>query len=262
MTYLPLRGKRILITRAQEQAGALSEQLRALGAKPIVLPLITLAPLEDFSTLDQAIQLLAASHYDWVIFTSVNGVRFFCERLQALGYNALSMKTVKLAAIGPATAEALVQHGLKVNYRPRRYLSEEIAAGIGDVRGQYILWPRANIARKQLAQALRAKGAWVDEVAAYRTRPADAKAAQLKKLLCDEPIDFITFTSASTVRHFAQLLGGLDLAQALKVVKVACIGPITARAAQELGIQVLIVAVEHTIEGLVRAIIKEVRRYA
>lgn len=260
MMNLPLlQGKRILITRAKEQASVLSEMLRALGAKPIELPTITITPLEDYSPLDRAIQLIVTSQYDWVIFTSVNGVQFFFERFAALGYDARLLSRVKIAAIGPATAKAIEQNGLKIDYMPTRYLAEEIAIGIGDVRGQRILLPRADIARKQLAKALRAKGALVDEVPVYCTRPAGSKATELKDLICNDQIDLITFTSASTVRNFAQLLDGLDLTQALKKVKVACIGPVTAEAAKELGIEVQIVAEEHTIAGLVKAIIEEVR---
>lgn len=253
---LQLQGKRILVTRAKEQASVLSERLRALGAEPIELPTITIAPLEDFQLLDRAIKLLVDAQYDWIIFTSANGVRFFLERLQVLGHDAQRLSAMKLAAIGPATAEALKKRGLKVHYMPTRYLAEEIAAGIGDVQGKSILLPRADIAPRQLAEALRAKGALVDEVVAYRTLPADAQAARPKKLLNE--IDVITFTSASTVRHFAQLLDGPDLVRALSKVKVACIGPITAKAAEELGLKVDILAEEHTIDGLVKAIVREV----
>ncbi|MFN4218562.1 MAG: uroporphyrinogen-III synthase [Candidatus Bipolaricaulia bacterium] len=262
MTNLPLQGKRILITRAKEQAGVLAERLRALGAEPVEFPTIAIAPLEDFSLLDRAIKRLAASSYDWAIFTSTNGVRLFCERLKALGYEAQLLSRVKLGAIGPATAEALAQHDLTVRYMPTRYVAEELAAGLGDVSGQRILLPRADIARKQLAQALRAKGASVDEVAVYRTLPAGSKATELKDLLRNGQIDLITFTSASTVRHFVQFLDGIDLAQVLSEVKVACIGPVTAKVAKELGIEAHIVAAEHTIDGLVRAIVEEVRCHA
>jgi uroporphyrinogen III methyltransferase/synthase len=257
MTCLPLEGKRVLVTRAVEQAASLSQKLRALGAEPIEFPMIKLAPPADLSPLDRAIQRLTASQYDWVIFTSVNGVCFFCQRLRALGYEEHCWSTGKLAAIGPATAAALTKQGLKVDYMPARYLAEEIAAGIGDVRGQRILLPRADIARKPLTQELLARGALVDEVAAYRTVLANSKVAQLKELLKARRIDFITFTSASTVRNFAHLLEGSDLAQALSTTKIACIGPVTAEAAREQGIDVHIMAEEHTMNGLVEAIVEE-----
>lgn len=254
MTQLPLRGQRILVTRAKEQAGFLAEKLRSLGAEPLEFPTIAIAPLEDFQLLDHAIQRLTASQYDWTIFTSVNGVRSFFERVRALGYDPHQFSAVKRAAIGPATAAALDRHGLSADYVPQRYLAEEIAAGIGNVRGQRILLPRADIARRYLAEALRAKGAIVEEVASYRTLPADSEATRLQTLLCRGEIDLITFTSASTVRHFAQLLDGLDLRQAVGNAKIACIGPVTAQAAEALGLEVKILAEEHTIEGLVRAI--------
>lgn len=249
----PLLGKKILVTRAEGQAESFAARLRALGAEPIILPTIVLVPPQDWEPVDQAIHQLESYH--WLIFTSANGVRFFLERLQALGYKPRHLEQVHKAAIGPATASALEQHGLPVDFVPAQYLAEAIAEGLGDkVRGQRILLPRADIARKDLSRLLRARGAHVEEVIAYRTQPAPLKPAQLQGLFQKKP-DIITFTSASTARHFAGLLQGSQ--ELLRGVTVACIGPITARVAGEAGLPVHIVAREHTLEGLITAIAQE-----
>ncbi|MBI1743649.1 uroporphyrinogen-III synthase [Candidatus Acetothermia bacterium] len=250
-----LRGKRVLVTRAREQAAVLAGKLRAIGAEPILLPMVRFTPLQDFAALDRAIQSLM--EYDWVIFTSVNGVRFFFERLLALGCGAERLSRAKLGAIGPATAAALAKCGLSVHFVPKRYLAEEIAGGIGDVRGQRILLPRADIARKALAQALRTKGAHVDEVAVYCTLPEKLSVPDIRQQLQDAKIDVITFTSASTVRNFASVLSDASFSAIVGGVAIACIGPITAKAVEELGLTVHVVAEEHTIDGLLNAIVKE-----
>ena len=258
----PLQGVRVLVTRPKASARAFSEQLRALGAEPIVLPTIQFSPPKDFSQVDQAIAALKECPYDWVIFTSANGVRFFWERFCNLGPEARVFSETQLAAIGPATAQALVERGLKVDFMPKRFLAEEIANGIGDVVRCRILLPRADIARRALTQLLREKGAHVDEVAVYRTLPADEGSAQVhrvKTMLEQGEINVITFTSSSTVRHLLELLEDSSL---LENVAVACIGPITAATAQELGLHVDIIAREHTIDGLLQALMEEAKSHA
>jgi uroporphyrinogen III methyltransferase/synthase len=248
----PLSGKKILITRAEEQAEDFAQRLRALGAVPIILPTITLLPPESWEPLDRAIRQLEC--YDWVIFTSVNGVGFFLRRLQQLGYppQRFTQKT-KIAAIGPATAQALQRHGLSIAFMPTRYLAEAIALGLGDIRNRQILLPRADIARKNLNYQLQNKGASVTEVVAYRTRPASLESKQVQQLF-QQGIDIVTFTSASTVWA---LMGPLQQRRALlHGVIVACIGPIAARAAAEAGLHVDIVAREHTTDGLISAMIE------
>jgi uroporphyrinogen-III synthase len=173
------------------------------------------------------------------------------------GLDMQALARLKIAAIGPATAQALAGYGLRVDYMPQVYLAEEIAAGIGDVAGQRILLPRAARAPKQLAQALRGKGAVVDEITAYRTLAVGAP-DELKALLADGQIDILTFTSSSTVRNLAAGLQGLTAANILSRCLVACIGPVTARTAARLGIRVDVVAKEHTIPGLVEAIVNAV----
>jgi uroporphyrinogen III methyltransferase/synthase len=251
----PLFGKRVLVTRSREQASALSERLRELGAEPLEYPTIEIAPPKDMTPLDEAIATLPS--YDWLILTSANGVRALVDRMSEKGTDIEALRRPKIAAIGPATAQALQRHGLRVDYMPEVYLAEEIAAGIGDVAGQRILLSRVERAPKQLAQALRGKGAAVDEVTAYRTLAVGAP-DELKALLEDEQIDIVTFTSSSTVRNLVANLPGPTPATVLSRCLVACIGPVTAKTAKRLGIRVDVVAKEHTIPGLVEAIVTAV----
>lgn len=245
----PLLGKRILVTRAREQASELARRLAELGAEPIEFPTIRIAPLDDYAQLDAAL----AQKYDWVIFTSVNGVRFVWERLTALGRDARAFAETRLAAIGSATAEELARHGLRADFVPREYIAEALAEQIGDVAGQRILLPRADIARETLAHELRARGAHVDDVAAYRTITTDAndpRAQEMRAQLERGKIDAITFTSSSTVRGFVNCQLPIDNCQ----LTIACIGPVTAQTARELGLRVDVVAEEYTIAGLVAAL--------
>ena len=250
-----LSGRRVLVTRPEAQSEGLLRRLRALGAQPVVCPTIRIQGPADWRALDEAIGRL--SDYDWLIFTSVNGVTFFFERLTALdaGLEALRSPRLRLAAIGPATAHALEAQGLAVAFVPSRYVAEAILEEIGSVAGSHILLPRADIARKALAEGLRDQGALVDEVTAYRTVSAAGEALMLPDELA-RGVDIATFTSPSTVHGFLDLLeaAGRPVGQALAGAKIACIGPITARAAQEAGLRVDIVASEHTVEGLLNAI--------
>jgi uroporphyrinogen III methyltransferase/synthase len=254
----PLFGKRVLVTRARAQASALSQRLRELAAEPVEFPTIAVAPPRSWSKLDQVLDGLAS--YDWVVFTSANGVQAVAERLRARGGDLRVLDDSRVAAIGPATAQALQAHGVRVDFVPAIYVAEEIPAGMGDVRGQRVLLPRADKARPALAQGLRQKGALVDEVVAYRTTAAPTAVGDLQAILANGKIDIVTFTSSSTVKNLAAALGGRpeDVGRALSDMLVACIGPVTARTAQEQGIRVDVVAREHTIEGLVDAIVAAV----
>ena len=253
----PLFGQRVLVTRTRQQASALSTRLRALGAEAIELPTIQVAPAGDWAPLDRAIAGL--SNYDWIVFTSVNGVGSFWERLDRAGLDARALHGVRLAAIGPATAAGLQTRGLRADYLPGEYVAEAVAAGLGDVRGLRVLLPRADIARPALADLLRRGGAEVDEVTAYRTLRPDTAPGELRDLLAG--ITVATFTSSSTVRNLAVMASdaGLDLSRALAGATIACIGPITAETARELRLPVHIVAAEYTIDGLVEALVLHVR---
>jgi len=252
----PLSGMTILITRPIEQAQNLSEKLRELGATTIELPTIEIIPAENNDTLDKALERL--NEYDWIVFTSVHGVRFFMKRMADLNIAPSALKQVMLAAIGLATASTLERTVKKPELVPTEFLSWKIVDGLGDVKGRRILLPRADIASKKLPDLLRKRGALVEEVVAYRTIiPPDLTPDRLNYIFAGE-VDLITFTSPSTVRNLARVLGPNKLEQFLSMVKVACIGPVTVEATKELGIRVDIVSKIHTIDALVEAIVDEI----
>jgi uroporphyrinogen III methyltransferase/synthase len=252
-----LAGVRVLITRPVAENRLLSAKLRALGAATVELPTIAILPPADKRLLDQSVRRL--SEYDWVVFTSVHGVRFFSKRMAALGEPVRMLRRVKVAAIGPATAAALEKLCRKPDYVPGEFLSEQIAKGLGDVDGKRILLPRADIASGKLPALLRKRGAIVEEVVAYRTViPDDLSWHRLHSIL-KEGVDVVAFTSPSTVQNLARVAGASRLEALLKGVKVACIGPVTAGATKALGVHVDIVAPNHTINDLVEAIVNEIR---
>ena len=232
----------VLVLRAPEQAAGLAERLRAAGFEPVLYPTIRIAPPETWDALDAALRRLAAGAYDWLVLTSANGVRFVWERLAALGLTL--PEGVKVAVIGPATAAALRARGVEPALVPEEFVAEGLADALGEVRGQRFLLARADRARPTLREELRARGAQVDEVVAYRTviAPPDAPPPE---------VDIVAFTSPSTVQGFVAALRGRPLPERTRVV---CIGPITARAAREAGLPVHAVAREYTAEGLVREI--------
>ena len=244
-----LAGKRILITRPRQQAGALARLLTELGAQPVISPAITIAPLEDTMALDQVLGRLG--EYDWVVFTSANGVAAVWERLGALNKDSEAFAAMQVAAIGPATAGALNSHGVKADFVPPEYVAEAIAEGLGEVTGRRILLLRADIAREALAQILDQRGALVDNVPVYRTLLAQPDAETLAEL--ERGIDIVTLTSASTVRGFLQLVEGRNWPW-LEHVMFACIGPITAAELRANGRTAHIVAEEYTTGGLIRAL--------
>jgi uroporphyrinogen III methyltransferase/synthase len=249
---LPLIGKRILITRAIEQVEEFSGPLENYGAEVIAFPAIEIVPPEDWRPLDKSIEKI--NSYDWVIFTSVNGVRYFAQRLQEKGIPIAALAEKKICAIGPRTQKELEKMGLTVHFRPSEYRAEGIAEGlkVQGIQGKKILLPRAREARSILPEALREAGALVDEVEAYQTvKPAQGKAsltAILKKR-----VDVVVFASSSTLRNFMELLPDKT---ALNGVKVAVIGPITAETAKNYGLEPHIAPQEYTIPALVQAIVE------
>ncbi|MFX4260632.1 uroporphyrinogen-III C-methyltransferase [Pelotomaculum propionicicum] len=251
----PLFGKRILVTRSREQASVLSEALEALGAEPLEFPTISVVEPEDFGPLDLALDNLGS--YQWVIFTSVNGVESFFKRLRYHRKDVRELYGAKLCAIGPKTREALENYGLIVDYVPVEFRAEEILKVLqGKVAaGDRVLMPRADIARKILPESLSRLGAQVDEVTAYRTVPGEGQGGRIAEMLKKGEIHGITFTSSSTVRNFVNMLGATDIKSLLGNVTVACIGPVTADTAREMGIEADLVAEEYTIEGLIKAIL-------
>jgi uroporphyrinogen III methyltransferase/synthase len=245
---LPLFGKRIVVTRAREQADALAARLRGLGADAIEVPTIEIRPAADLAPLDAAIAGLAS--YDWLIFTSANGVRFFTERLDRSRTDLRALRA-RICAIGPATRAAVEALHLKVDLMGKEYVAEGLldAFSAYDLSGQRILLPRAAVARDLVPSELARRGAHVDVVEAYRTVvPADA-AERVRAALERKP-DCITFTSSSTVRNFVTVAG----AEALRGIKVASIGPITSQTARSLGVEIAAQARTFTIDGLVDAV--------
>ena len=273
----PLKGRHILNTRTQEQAGTFSSQLSALGAIPIEFPTIHIVAPGNWEPLDNALKRLCeADWYDWAVFTSANGVQIFFERLIKSGHSVKSIGNVRIAAIGPATALTLAKYGAKVDLVPTTYIAEAVAAAlIEDVRklgesleGKRVLLARAAEARNVLIQELQSVGVEVDVVATYRTIGIDKageRGQRILRQLEDDELDVITFTSSSTVRNFMQWLIDYDakftetfigrVAESARP-KIACIGPITSQTARECGLEVHIEAQVYTVAGLLDAIIR------
>jgi len=249
----PLFGKTVLVTRARDQASVLTAALEELGAACIEAPAIEIVPPESWADLDAAIAGLAA--YDWLIFTSANGVDRFFARLEAAGLDSRALGGRKVAAIGVATAERLRSRGILADIVPAEFRAEGIVAALeGLVKpGMKILIPRAAVARDLLPEKLREMGATVDVITAYRTVRGRGDGPDLAAKLAAGAIDLVTFTSSSTVTNLLDILGP-DGPALVARAKVACIGPITAETCLNKGIKPDIVADEFTIAGLVAAI--------
>ncbi|HET7273556.1 MAG TPA: GDP-mannose 4,6-dehydratase [Longimicrobiaceae bacterium] len=246
----PLFGKRVVVTRARAQAAGFSESLRKMGAEVIPFPTIRITDPTDPEPLHRAVA--DADGYDWIIFTSVNGVERFWQELSASGRDTRVLAGVSLCAIGPATAEAIEMHGARADIVPDEYVAEAVIEALSaetTLWGSRILIPRAEVARSVLPTSLRESGAEVVDVAAYRTVPDGPDADEVRRRLLAGEVDLITFTASSTVRNYVDILGA-ETGDAL----VASIGPITSRTARELGLSVDIEAAEYSIPGLIEAI--------
>jgi uroporphyrinogen III methyltransferase/synthase len=246
---LPLFGQRILVTRAQDQAGTFVAKLRELGADAIELPAIEIKPPSSYEDLDNAISKLG--EYAWLIFTSANGVRAFFERLDTSKRDLRDIRG-RICAIGPATRQAIEKVHLKVDLMPSEYVAESLVDAFApyDLQGKTILLPRAAVARDLIPTELGKKGAKVDVVEAYRTELPEYAHHYAKEALATKP-NWITFTSSSTVRNTVAIAGREEL----KGIKVASIGPITSATARELGLEVTVEAAQHTIDGLLDTIL-------
>jgi uroporphyrinogen-III synthase len=241
---------RVVITRAEDRADRMAERLRSLGAEPIIYPTIAFAPPEDRGPLDAALQRLAEGGYDWLVLTSVTAVKVLAEA----GLQIAEHKRLKLAAVGSATAATCIELlGVTPAVVPAKFVAEALAEALGDIQGQRVLLANADIARPTLEERLRTTGALVDRVIAYQTVLATDSDIDLPALLAAEQIGAITFTSGSTVRYFVQRIGPAALADARRTI-IACIGPITADAARELGLPPTIIADPSTEEGLIEAL--------
>ncbi len=254
----PLFGKTIVVTRSREQASELTARLTELGAGVIETPVIKIIPAGEPDGLNGILKKI--SSYDWIIFTSVNGVEHFFKYLFDGGLDSRALSSAGICAIGPATAERLSAYGIRADLVPQRFISSDITRELaerGEISGKTFLLPRADIAPRDLSEALAREGAkLVDDIAVYRTVEEDLSAnpAQLE-LLRQLNFDLVTFTSSSTVQNFDRLMkkAGVEAAQ---TVRCAAIGPVTAEKARELGYRVEISAEEHTIKGLVDSILK------
>ncbi|MHB9096742.1 MAG: uroporphyrinogen-III C-methyltransferase [Syntrophales bacterium] len=245
----PLFGRGIVITRPEAQAEGLAELLRAAGARVISFPVIRIAPPESWEELDTALGRLEA--YQWLIFTSANGVAFFFRRLREIGRDIRDLKGIRIATIGPATASAVEARGIRVDLVPEEFISEGVVKAFAgeDLRGSRTLLPRAKEARDVIPEGLAKMGARCDCATTYRTIRSDRTASELEPFFADGKIDAISFTSPSTVNHFLGIMGP-DF-QFPPRVRIACIGPVTAAAARAAGLPVDILQERYTIPGLV-----------
>lgn len=253
----PLFGKRIVVTRAREQASDFVARLCELGAECVEFPTIEVIPPSSWKELDRAVGNLET--YQWLVFTSVNGVKYFFDRLEDSGQDARNLKGISIAAIGPKTADAIREKGVKPDLVPEEYRAEAVVEAFRKhgVKGLRILLPRAAEAREVLPQELEEMGATVEVVEAYRTVKPEGSKNEIKAMLEKGDIHVVTFTSSSTVSNFMEMFveEGDRLLKWMEKVTVACIGPVTAKTAKERGLSVRVTPSEYTIEALARAIV-------
>ncbi len=247
---LPLEGLRVVVTRPKVRAAELVAGLRARGATPILFPAIEITPTKDLERLDQALAELPA--YQWLVFTSVNSVALTWQRMAAIDLDPQSHPSLRVAAIGPATAAALRERGVEPDFVPQVFIGESVGRELPDAAGARVLLPRAAGARPALPRILRARGATVDEIPIYRAVAATPRPESLDDLR--QGVAALTFTSPSTVQHFVFILrhAGLDPLALPGDPVVACIGPVTTAAAQGHGYRGIIEAEQYTAEGLLR----------
>lgn len=247
-----LAGKRIVNTRAVHQATELDTLLRARGAEPLSYPCIAITPPGDTGKLDNALRSASEGAFDWLILTSANTVLSLAHRLDTMGLSLRGVANLRVAAVGTSTGQAAkAQLGVEVDLLPDEFTGESLAKSFKHIQGQRILLPVSDIAPSTLADALRASGATVTRVVAYRTIPG-SDGVDIASLLAEKQVDAVTFTSSSAVENFLCRLtteGGNR--EHLDGVCTACIGPQTALAARDSGLQVSLTPASHTLDGLV-----------
>lgn len=251
--HLPLFGKTVVVTRKGDQAEGMIDRLRELGAEPFFFPVIETVAPDNWAPLDEALNNL--SRYDGLIFTSVNGVQFFSQRLKEIQQDIRNLKGVRVFTIGPKTAEAVRDLGICVDVVPEDFVAESLIDSIGkeNITGKRFLIPRATVAREILPEKLREMGAQVDVAPAYKTILPGLKSDTLAKRLKSGDIQVLTFTSSSTVKNFLALTGE-SLIPEIKKTRIACIGPVTAKTAEDAGLTVDILPKEYTVSSLLDAI--------
>ena len=254
----PLFGKRIVVTRAREQASDFLKELALLGAECIEFPTIEVAPPLSWDALDRSIETLDS--YKWLLFTSVNGVKYFLMRLETLGKDVRDLRGLKIGAIGPKTARAFQHLGIKPDLMPDEYRAEAVVSCFEEhkIKGSRILLPRAEKARDILPEELRKMGADIDVAPAYRTIRPDHDTDNVREMLEKGTIDMVTFTSSSTVTNFVEMFkeDAQELQKWMASITIACIGPITARTAEENGFTINLVPSQYTIESLTESIVQ------
>lgn len=252
---MTLKGKRIIVSRAKDQAGSLSQLLEAKGAEVEEIPFIEIRPAQSYEALDKAIENLL--NYDWLILTSVNGVKALFSRLEKQGKSEADLLHLKVVAIGPATRKAIEKHGIPVDVMPDEYVAEAVVEELrGQVKGERVLLVRAKVARDVIPNALRELGARVHVMEAYETVvPESSRTTILEALQSSRKPYAITFTSSSTVKNFVDLVGEDKVGSGLlDGVRLASIGPVTSTTLREVGLRVDIEAKEYTVSGLADAI--------
>ncbi|MDT7602856.1 MAG: uroporphyrinogen methyltransferase / synthase [Acidobacteriota bacterium] len=255
-----------MITRALSQSAEFAAELAGYGARVVSCPTIEIVEPESYALLDEAIENLFG--YDWLVFTSTNGVEFFMRRLESRGHDVSELDDLRVCAVGSATADRLSDARVHVDVVPQEFKAEGVFAALAGYLGGEehlhrlnFLIPRAAVARDYLPRALEGAGARVDVVPAYRTVAAQTtERARVEAMLVGGAVDCITFTSASTVRNFAHLFDTNDLQPLLSGVKVACIGNVTAETAAEYGLRVHIQPAQFTAHALARAIAESFAR--
>jgi len=250
----PLEGRTIVITRARAQAQRFAQLLEAAGARVLQAPTIVIEPPASWELLDTALGELES--FTWVVFTSVNGVAMVDRRLSARGLAWTAISRKRVAAIGPATAEALAEHGVRVEMVPMEYRAEGLVEGLRRVLGpgDRVLLPRAKETRDVLVVELRRLGVAVTEVPAYQTRRIEDGVVRLREVLASGSVDAVTFTSSSTARNFAEQFSDDERSAWRGRIAVASIGPITAATAAEYGLATDVMPSEYTIPALARAL--------
>lgn len=251
----PLFGKKIVITRARAQASDLVSKLSKLGAACIEIPTIEISPAQDTTPLRSAVENL--KNYDWIIFTSVNGVKFFFDTLNDMGKDVRALGHLKFACIGPVTKECLKGHGIISDILPETYRAESVIKAFSgiEIKNKKVLLPRAKIARTILPEELTKMGAQIHEVTAYETRLNAEGKQELMELFKNREIDAVTFTSSSTVSNFMSFFDSEDEKKLLNGVVFASIGPITSDTCRSLGIEPDMEAGEFTIQGLINSLL-------
>jgi uroporphyrinogen III methyltransferase / synthase len=265
MDQRALEGRSIIITRQKSQAVNMAAILENAGARIIYCPTIEVVPPDSWSGVDEAIRRIGV--YDWIVFTSANGVRFFLERMGESGLDISIMNSLTCCAIGPATAAALQTGGARVDVIAGDARAEGVieavisrSGGRGKIKGLRFLIPRAQVARDLLPTEIRKLGGIVDAVDVYKTIKPDLDSQAITRMLEERQVDAVTFTSPSTVAHFADALARRDLVGLLGGVLIGCIGPVTAAAARQHGLELIVQPESHNGEALARAIIDALGR--